>query len=808
MKKTYGILALVAVLAGHLLLPADARAKSTPILPVRVYAAQVPAGMSVDRVYLTAEGVPEQALLEYRRELIAAGARGVNLFLPDVIVCELPPGLDHASLPGGGKFSWVRESAIAEAAGPALAPGRAGERLGWVKRCYRRASELSDRQRVSPGSGPDAFPGAFPDAFNDVLVMPSAAEVRAINRTLEAAGVATADGRSFRQNAEFWGGDILVQIVMPESNGEYETETEDWTDQQISDVVSASYAAMLDVQGQFPSMSIHYVFRNFPRADTGWEAIKHQMNEDDQWIMDTIRRLDPLLPSSIADPISLVHAFNEKARVAAGTDFVFTGFAANSENAPGHIFHGAGYTAYANLGGPFNITPFPAGRDPNLLGDWMIFSKIFEHETGHVFWTLDEYLGSPGFCDGRSGYLNFSNLNKLSQRPDGGVVDCTTNGPHDCIMQNAARDPVGRPWCKWSRGQMGVVDGNGNSLPDIFESAPEIEFATAATETIEASRYEIALTARSTAVPNRNPHQAPENRVDYAAPLNGARYSLMGVGEQPLDPVDGRWDEMEEDVTLTLVGLPAGLVTVTFRARNSVNVWSGEFTKRLYRIGVNFSNLGVSVRTNRNRFYWNIVNDEFGARFDVYRLDPGEEMPGRIIASDVLPGASDGSGFMSFIVDDYEITPGQQYRYYVESEIVIEGNPDPYIDHSPVVEATAMLPIPSGDMVSHAAPNPFTLGTEVTVAVPPTFTEVQEQSTYSPGSTAFQQRVSTDVQIAVYDVAGRLVKQLFSGPVFDDFVTESWDGTNRRDVPVTSGVYFIRATAGANMGVRKVVLIR
>jgi len=44
--------------------------------------------------------------------------------------------------------------------------------------------------------------------------------------------------------------------------------------------------------------------------------------------------------------------------------------------------------------------------------------------------------------------------------------------------------------------------------------------------------------------------------------------------------------------------------------------------------------------------------------------------------------------------------------------------------------------------------------------------------------------------------------------VYDDFVTESWDGTNRRDVPVTSGVYFIRATAGASMGVRKVVLIR
>jgi len=804
MKKTYVILILLAVIVGHLSLPADVRAKSSRILPVRAYAAEVPAGMDANRVYLTADGVTEQALLEYRRELIAAGARSVNLFLPDVIVCELPPGLDHTSLPGGEKFSQVSEAAIVEVAGPALAPGRSGERLSWVKRCYRRGSVPSGGQRgPSDISGYDGT-----EVFKDVVVMPSADKARAVDLAVETAGMAAKDGRGLQQNAEFWGGDILVLIVLPESNGEYESETANWTDQQVSDVVSASYAAMLDVQGQFPGMSIHYVFRDFPRADTGWEPIKHPMEDDDEWIMDTIRRLDPALPAALTDPLALVHAFNNKQRVAAGTDFVFTGFVANSENAPGHIFHGAGYTAYANLGGPFNITPFPAGRDPNLLGDWMVFSKIFEHETGHVFWTLDEYLGAPGFCDGRSGYLNFANLNKLSQRPDGEVVDCTPDGPHDCIMQDAARDPVGRPWCKWSRGQMGVVDGNGNSIPDIYESAPEIEFATAATETIEATRYEIALTAISTAVPNRNSRQDPETRVDYAAPISGARYAVMGLGEQPLDPVDGRWDEMEEDARLTLAGLPAGMVTVTFRVRNSVNVWSGEFTKRLYRIGVNFSNIGVSVKTNRNRFYWNIVNDEFGATFDVYRLDQGDEMPGQIIASNVQPGVSDGSGFMSFVVDDWDITPGEQYSYYVESTIVIDGRGDPYIDRSSVVEATAMLPIPSGDMVSQASPNPFTLGTEITVAVPPTFVEVQEQSTYSPGSTAFQQRVSTDVEIAVYDVTGRLVKQLFSGPVYGDYVTESWDGTNRRDVPVTSGVYFIRAMAGANMGVRKVVLIR
>ena len=36
--------------------------------------------------------------------------------------------------------------------------------------------------------------------------------------------------------------------------------------------------------------------------------------------------------------------------------------------------------------------------DPNNIGETLVYSKIVQHEVGHLFWTLDEYPGAPGTC--------------------------------------------------------------------------------------------------------------------------------------------------------------------------------------------------------------------------------------------------------------------------------------------------------------------------------------------------------------------------------------------------------------------------
>jgi hypothetical protein len=796
MKKSILVLILTAFIAGPTATAApDARAKSNRVLPVRAYASKVPAQQNVQRTYFTATSISGRDLLEFRRELMTRGAAHVNFFYPDVIVCELPPDLDVSTIPGYRGVTRMEETSV----GPFRAPGLSS-RESWVKMCYERAGEGARK--------PLHTAGAADDGFNDVVNILSPQQWREASEILKSAGIESQGGREINQYAEFWGADILVQMVLPESNGEYDTELERWTDDQISDAVSGAAAAMLDMQGQFPAMPMHYVFRDYPRAECGYEAIKYPMNNDGDWIMDVIGRLDPSLPAEM--PLARVHAFNMKVRAEMETDFVFTGFIVNSENAPGHVFHGADYTAYATLGGPYNITPYPAGRDPNLLGDWLVFSKIFQHETGHIFWALDEYLSSPGFCNARSGYLNYDNLNKLPQRPDGEIVDCTLDGPHDCIMQNAAREDVGRPWCRWTKGQTGVIDRNNNSYPDVFEAAPRVEFTTAAVETLSTPDITIDVRIISTAVSNKNPMQSAQYRRDYAAPVGGAKYNILGLGDNALIPADGNWDEVEEEASLRLENLPAGLVTVNFKAKNSIGYWSGDFQKKIYYIGVSFAHLNLVVRPENISFSWDVVDDRFGAVFDVYRLLPDETGVGERIVANVQPSGPDLGGFVPYAVTDSDVVPGLSYRYYVEAYISVEvgGETKEFWPRSNVVGATSMIPMIGSSIISGAAPNPFRGKTKVSVTVPPTF--VDRQINNSPGSTGngFKQRVPTEYELAVYDVAGRRIKLLDNGKTFDDVITREWDGTNFRNVPVPTGIYFVRAKAGDAMGVRKVLLLR
>jgi hypothetical protein len=64
------------------------------------------------------------------------------------------------------------------------------------------------------------------------------------------------------------------------------------------------------------------------------------------------------------------------------------------------------------------------------------------------------------------------------------------------------------------------------------------------------------------------------------------------------------------------------------------------------------------------------------------------------------------------------------------------------------------------------------------------------------------------VDLAIYDVAGRLVKRLAAGFQQPGAKTAVWDGRNDRGQEVASGVYFYRLRAGAFVGTRKMVLLK
>jgi subtilisin family serine protease len=67
---------------------------------------------------------------------------------------------------------------------------------------------------------------------------------------------------------------------------------------------------------------------------------------------------------------------------------------------------------------------------------------------------------------------------------------------------------------------------------------------------------------------------------------------------------------------------------------------------------------------------------------------------------------------------------------------------------------------------------------------------------------------TTDVRIAVYDVAGRLVQVLFEGPRRPGGYSVEWEGLNHRGVAVSSGVYYYTLSVGGFSVSQKLVLIR
>jgi hypothetical protein len=64
------------------------------------------------------------------------------------------------------------------------------------------------------------------------------------------------------------------------------------------------------------------------------------------------------------------------------------------------------------------------------------------------------------------------------------------------------------------------------------------------------------------------------------------------------------------------------------------------------------------------------------------------------------------------------------------------------------------------------------------------------------------------VRISVYNVEGKLVKNLLNGVLDKGLKRVRWDGTDSYGRPVSSGVYFCRLNAAGDVLTKKMVLLR
>ena len=179
----------------------------------------------------------------------------------------------------------------------------------------------------------------------------------------------------------------------------------------------------------------------------------------------------------------------------------------------------------------------------------------------------------------------------------------------------------------------------------------------------------------------------------------------------------------------------------------------------------------VRPEANRINLAWHLFADEAFLGFRIYRKEFGDSYYSPLGQGALLSPAT--SHFY-----DNEIHPGKKYTYRL-AVVKLDGG------EVLSMERTAGVPEAEASLKQNY-PNPFNPITTIEYSVP------------------FDEQVT----IQVFDVQGRLVRELLDKEMPAGLHEVLWNGTNNAGVSVSSGLYFYRARIGSAVRTKRMVLLK
>ena len=272
-------------------------------------------------------------------------------------------------------------------------------------------------------------------------------------------------GATADDTAEYMLGRIAVTPVFLESNGQIDASTEDWTPQQKASVLGNIqtglnwWKQLLATKSTVHTLDfvIDTTYVDTP-AQTPYEPISRISNAYSDWVSQF------LVGTGFSQGASLesnVRAFNNSQRLKLNTDWSFTIFVVNSQNdADGSFATGGSFDrSFAFAGGLFEVV---LSTRP---------ASIFAHETGHMFWARDEYIGGSDYFKNR-GYYNAQNKNAIDLNPTPNFVQAdsimSSAGALDRAYQNITSPDS-------TLAQIGWVDSDGDGIFDVLDVPLKLE---------------------------------------------------------------------------------------------------------------------------------------------------------------------------------------------------------------------------------------------------------------------------------------------------------------------------------------------
>ena len=366
---------------------------------------------------------------------------------------------------------------------------------------------------------------------------------------------AAAAGAGFYDTSEFLIGKVAVNIVFVQSDGtiDVRTETNGWTLGKRNAVSAGVQNAMTWWAARNSAAGLTFVHNN-TTITTGYEPINRPSSDEDHWIAQVMSKLG----YNEADYSDRVFHYNNDTRLTYSADWSFTIFMVDSDkNLDGKFADG--YFAYAYVGGPFIVMTYD--NDSYGISD---IAAVTAHETGHIFYALDEYAASKCATSERAGYLNGPNTNCENGGPGGSCIMIGDTPPYyaPAVCQHTAR------MLGWSD------DSPANGVLDLIDLPPTTAlnpFTPDPTNNTSPVYYGMAHSTAAYHNSNTYAFFWDTSRAARDITINriaSVEYKVDGGDWQAATPRDGAFDQNVDSFTFIAASLASGPHTMQARARD------------------------------------------------------------------------------------------------------------------------------------------------------------------------------------------------------------------------------------------------
>jgi hypothetical protein len=259
----------------------------------------------------------------------------------------------------------------------------------------------------------------------------------------------------YYQTSDYMIGHVAVGLILPESNGSHETDSEQWTSAELEQVQEQVQQALEWWASLEPAAHLEFTLETHLGVPIGYEPIAHTLSDEELWIGETMAALGFENDNHFGAVRDYVNDLRERS----GSDWALAILVVDSSADSDGRFED-NYFAYAYIGGPFMVMTYDnSGYGSNNM------NAVTTHEMGHIFHALDQYASSGMHCDYRAGYLYIKNANSQA----GG--DCDSN--ESSIMRGGIAPYQNRSIDASARGQIGWEDSNDNGVLDPVDAPPQ-----------------------------------------------------------------------------------------------------------------------------------------------------------------------------------------------------------------------------------------------------------------------------------------------------------------------------------------------